>query len=315
MGERSESYERYPAGPDDVGRRLDRVARKFLSEQPLGAIFGAIRRGDIRVNGAREEGAYRIRRGDTLEIRTGLSPTVRHVLPHLPPDWLNDSIVLENENILAIDKPAGLLTHGPRSLQTIVRDYLLSKVGDSLSFTPGPLHRLDRNTSGLVLFGKSTSGAARFSALLRSGSVQKRYLALLEGEIPRTVTWTDRLERDSHSKTTRPSNGGREVRCIIAPVCSSGEATLASITMRSGFTHQIRAQAALHSHPLSGDAKYGARRATQGFLLHARAILLPYFDTVLGFRALEAPLPEPAMRRLVSLFGASIVATRLEERG
>lgn len=315
MRERNESYDRYPTGPDDVGRRLDRVARKFLSEQPLGAVFGAIRRGDIRVNGAKVEGAYRIRHGDSVEIRSGLSTAPRRVTAGLPPAWFHEAIVLENENILAMDKPAGLLTHGPRSLQTLVRDYLLPKSGPSLSFAPGPLHRLDRNTSGLVLFGKSTSGASRFTALLRSRSMQKRYLALLEGEISRTTTWTDRLERDSGRRTTRRSSEGREVQCIVRPLCTSGSATLVSIIMKSGFTHQIRAQAALHSHRLIEDAKYGAVRGTGGFVLHAGAIMLPYFDTVLGFRSLEAPLPAAVRRRLDSLFGASVVASALKEGG
>lgn len=315
MQERKRRFEQFSTGRDDVGRRLDRVARKFLAGEPLGTVFGAIRRGDIRVNGRKVAGAYRIHEGDSVELRTGLLPETR--IPPVPvsPAWFEGTIVLENSNVLAVDKPAGLLTHGPGSLQELVTAYLAPKMAESLSFRPGPLHRLDRNTSGLVLFGKSTAGASRFTSLLRSHSVRKHYLALLEGALRDTMTWSDRLRRDEGSRRSNASREGRQVQCIVAPLCSSTRLTLVSVVMSSGFTHQIRAQAALHDHPLAGDIKYGSVRRGDSIILHAAGIALPYFDTVLGFRSLDAPLPPAVRGRLDGLFGASEVASALQDGG
>lgn len=297
----------YEVADDDVGRRLDRVVRKFLPEHSLGTIFGAIRRGDIRVNSGRVDGSYRISPGDRISIPVRMAPktpraggTDSSVLPN----WFRDSIIFENENVLALDKPPGILVHGPSSLERAVEGYLRPGRRNSLSFTPGPLHRLDRNTSGLVLFGKSIAGATRFTALLRSRSVGKEYLALLEGRLDRTETWSDNLERDRTTRTSVPSSTGRAVRSVVSPLCSSDEATLAVVSMESGFTHQIRAQAAANGHALVADGKYGARDRGQRYLLHARSIRLNYFDSILGFRSLDAPLHPDQEARLIALFGA-----------
>lgn len=314
MSEAKSSHRQFTVAHDDVGRRLDRVARKFLAEQSLGTIFGAIRRGDIRVNSKRVTGGYRIRPDDRISIPSSITPPARPASVSDPPElpaWFTGAIVLENENILALDKPAGVLVHGQGSLERSVTRYLRPAGRSSLSFTPGPLHRLDRNTSGLVLFGKSIAGATRFTSLLRSRSVRKEYLALLEGRLPRTQTWSDRLERDRDARASRSSPNGRPVKCLVAPLCASEEATLALVTMESGFTHQIRAQAAANGHPLVGDKKYGARGRERHYLLHARAIRLSYFDPVLGFRGLVAPLPDSQSTRLETIYGRRLLERAL----
>lgn len=314
MSEVKDSHRDFTVAEDDLGRRLDRVARKFLASQSLGTILGAIRRGDIRVNSRRVAGGYRIQPGDRISIPVSIAPTTspasaadRVALPL----WFTDAIVLENENILAFNKPLGVLVHGQGSLERSVAEYLRPVDRGSLSFTPGPLHRLDRNTSGLVVFGKSIGGATRFSALLRSRSVRKEYLALLQGRLDRPQTWADRLRRDREAHTSRTSPEGRAVKCLVAPLCVADEATLALVTMESGFTHQIRAQAAANGHPLVGDGKYGARDHRPRYLLHARTIRLSYFDSVLGFRSIEAPLPEAQATRLRALFGAELLERAL----
>lgn len=309
MTHEKNTYRTFPTGPDDVGRRLDRVARKFLAGQPLGIILGAIRRGQIRVNGKRREGGYRIEQADRVEVQPELCSNQVESAPEAGrrpnlPAWFRRSIILENVNILALNKPPGILVHGADSLQNIAREYLAPGERASLSFTPGPLHRLDRNTSGLLLFGKSTTGAARFSSLLKNHSVRKEYLALLEGRLARDATWTDRLRRDKRGNRTYQSEEGREVECTVTPICQSEEASLVLVTMRSGFTHQIRAQAAIHLHPLLGDSKYGARERRRGYLLHARALSLAAYDPVLGFRSLEAGVPIEFRATVQQVFGS-----------
>lgn len=315
MSHRPDSYERFSTGPDDVGRRFDRVARKLLAGQPLGTILGAIRRGEIRIGGRKRRGDYRIAAGDSLEILRSLapSPTRADAAPTRLPGWFRRAIVLENDGLLALAKPVGVLTHGPDSLDRFVRAYLGAR-STSLSFTPGPLHRLDRNTSGLVLFGKSREAAERFTSLLSAHAVEKRYLALLAGRLAAGEIWVDRLAREEQSLTTRESKEGREVRCVVEPLFTGRDATLVSVRMRSGFTHQIRAQAAAHSLPLLGDVKYGGPRWGEGLMLHATEVRLASFDDLLGFHVLRCPLPPPARRRLEALFGASLTGALPPER-
>ncbi|HUX22756.1 MAG TPA: RluA family pseudouridine synthase [Spirochaetia bacterium] len=306
MSKERPTYQQFPIGKDDIGRRLDRLVRKFLNGQSLGTIYGAIRRGDIRVNGAKAKGDYRVTVGDRIYVLQGISPEPTESPPKASlelalPAWFRGSILIENDHLIALNKPAGVLVHGNSSLQTAVLEYLLPTQDPSLSFTPGPLHRLDRNTSGIILFGKSITGSTRFTSLLRSHSIEKRYLVLLQGRLTGEATWVDRLSRNSGAKKTVESDGGREVTCHVEPLSASDRATLALVSMRSGFTHQIRAQAALHSHPLAGDKKYGALPA-RGLVLHACSLKLDYHDTVLGFRTLAAPVPPESLRLLREYF-------------
>jgi 23S rRNA pseudouridine955/2504/2580 synthase len=170
---------------------------------------------------------------------------------------------------------------GEDSLEALVRRRLAPTLAPSLSFRPGPLHRLDRGTSGIIVFSKTLAGAQAFSALLRRRLLVKRYLALLSGRLGRAETWDDPLARDRKSRVTHraPADGqGREALSRVTPLETRGDVTLALIEIRTGRTHQIRAQAALHGHPLSGDRKYGGpppAAGTEGFSLHAWELEFP----------------------------------------
>jgi 23S rRNA pseudouridine955/2504/2580 synthase len=206
----------------------------------------------------------------------------------------------------------GLAVHGPDSLETRVRTYLAPKLSPSLSFKPGPLHRLDKPTGGIIVFSTSLAGAQRFSALLRSRSIRKTYLALLDGVLERDETWEDALVRDRERGKSFTADAGdddaKEARTRVYPLAHTGSdqrsaATLARLEIDTGRTHQIRAQAAAHGHPLSGDRKYGGRPQRGGFLLHAWMLELPGQALPELPRRLTAPLPDHFRRRIRELFG------------
>jgi 23S rRNA pseudouridine955/2504/2580 synthase len=204
-------------------------------------------------------------------------------------------IIFESPDLLALNKPAGLAVHGPGSLDTRVRAYLAPRLPPSLSFNPGPLHRLDKPTSGIVVFSVSLAGARFFSALLREHSLVKRYLALVEGSVRSSGVWEDELVRDrdlrktllpESAETGRESPEGKPARTRFKPLGRDGGFTLLELEPETGRTHQIRAQAAFHGHPLAGDRKYGSRtkppvpnRDGNGeglsFLLHAWRLEVP----------------------------------------
>jgi 23S rRNA pseudouridine955/2504/2580 synthase len=320
----------FVAGSDDEGRRLDRLIRIMFPETDLGSIYRSIRRGDIRLNQKRAAAHSRVRPGDRITIRGGSHfsaspPGLRQAGLRQAGEKLSPAlIVFENRHILALNKPRGMLTHGPASLEELVAASSPSPRRDSLAFRPGPLQRLDRNTSGLILFSRSLYGARRVSALLRERKISKIYLALLDGVLASPQVWTDRLVRDTATGISRAAAGpgarqrregarssGQTARTVVTPLACSAAATLAACRLVTGRTHQIRVQAARHGHPLAGDRKYGGSQRMRGYILHSFLLRLDQEDSELGFRSLCAPLPETSRRRIESLFGRADVEVAL----
>ncbi len=322
-------------GKDDEGRRLDRVLRKALGGMPLSAIHKALRKGDIRVAGARRDPESRCAAGEVVEISgvllvpdgisLGISPggPPSPAAPLAPPPTF--PIVLEVPDLVFVDKPIGMLVHdGADSLEARVRRYLAPALEPSLSFAPGPLHRLDRNTSGVIAFSKSIGGARAFSEALRERRITKTYLALLEGRLGASAEWDDFLARDGESRRSLVSAApklfetspeaapcadsraarAKEALTVVTPLAFSGGFTLAAIALGTGRTHQIRAQAAAHGHPLAGDRKYGGHPCGQPYYLHAwrlstSGISLPGLPP-----SVEAPIPYYFIEKVRELFPA-----------
>jgi 23S rRNA pseudouridine955/2504/2580 synthase len=154
------------------------------------------------VDGVPGKAADRVRAGAVIQVPVSGAdaPAGKDTEPNSAPNRDLD-ILWENADFLVLNKPAGLATHGPgrgseKSLETLVQAYLAPKIPPSLSFKPGPLHRLDKPTSGIIVFSASLAGAQLFSALLRERRIRKTYLAILDGIMDRDETWEDILARD-----------------------------------------------------------------------------------------------------------------------
>lgn len=317
---------------DDEGRRLDRVVRIALPDMPLSAIFRALRKGKILVNGEPVSPDYRCRAGDHIICR-GVDTCfgARIDTDTAVGRDLRALVLDETPDLLFVNKPMGMLVHGGEdSLDRLVKSYLGPKLEPSLAFSPGPLHRLDRNTSGVIVFSKSYAGAREFSAALRAHNVAKTYLAILEGRLDAPDQWEDFLARDETNKKSGRADAGRgrvwaspahsaappvppqrtaqsgrsfqTAESTVIPVLCGSAQTLALFRLQTGRTHQIRAQSSLRGHPLTGDVKYGAMRASFPYCLHALKIELR-FDTLSGCPcAVLAPLPEYFTKIVAQLF-------------
>ena len=327
------------AAADDSGRRLDRILRKALPDLPLSAIHRLLRKGGVLVDGKAMSADYRVLAGQTIMLRSPVpSPKSQIPKPQSPvpsPYSLTDIILFEGAGLLILNKPAGLRVHGRESLEDLVLSYLEPKLPPSLSFRPGPLHRLDRPTSGIIAFSTNLEGARFFSAMMRNRILKKQYLALVSGVIEKTEIWEDKLARDGRRKKTFRSFGEAKTALTkITPLLGDGVRTLVLAEIETGRTHQIRAQAAAHGHPLLGDKKYGAMQNealdyTGRFLLHAWRMEFSvktventdntqYEGLPLGLpgglpRRIEAPLPEKFFEKIQNIFGKGIISDLLSQ--
>ncbi len=194
-----------------------------------------------------------------------------------PPD-----ILWEDNHVLAVNKPSGLLTMGDSTgsptLVDAVKRYLKEKYHKPGDVFLGVVHRLDRPVSGVVLFARTSKAAARLSAQFRDRSVEKTYLAWVEGrvEAPSGTLhhWLHKDRTTNHvSVVAEGSPGAQECLLNFRRVNSSGARTLLEITPETGRSHQIRVQLSAQGWPIAGDKKYGSRTHwPEGIALHARCI-------------------------------------------
>lgn len=286
-------------GENDKGRRMDRILRKALPEYPLPLIHRLLRQGLVLADGKPAGAQDRLEPGVSIYIplHSGSEKTAPNANALPSPE-----VLWQGLGLIAVNKPSGLEVHGHNSLDTMVCAYLADKISPSLSFKSGPLHRLDKPTSGIVIFSTNIEGARLFSSLLKEHKVKKTYLAIVEGTVKDEETWKDELVRDREMKKTfisKNDGGGKSALTKITPIASKDNYSLIKAEIATGRTHQIRAQAASRGFPLAGDRKYGSRSkdfAKSGFFLHAWKI--EFLDV-----SIEAKAPRYFSEKTGELFG------------
>lgn len=279
----------FTAQKNDSGRRLDRILRAFLKDTTMSGIYSAIRKGLVKVNGKKSKPETLIQAGDQISIADFL---LSDALPEAPDSLTAASVqefpvIFENEHLKFINKPYGISVHGENSLEQLVS----STIDSSLSFKSAALHRLDRNTTGLLAFSRSIEGARWFSENIKMHSFRKEYLAVLSGKLTEAREYTDyiapqeqisSLPQSFHTMCIVPPAHGKEPAITRVKPVSYGkfngmDITLALIEIPTGQKHQIRLQCAHHGFPLLGDSAYGAKEIHQSrrFYLHAFRLTLP----------------------------------------
>lgn len=190
-------------------------------------------------------------------------------------------ILFEDTHLIVLDKPAGWLSQGEHTGEENLVDWLRAHVGRHYV---GLVHRLDRNTSGIMVVAKRTKSAARLTESLQSGRLERTYLAWVMGTVAASVRWEHRLLKDEARNQVRvlsaSERGGQSAVLTAEPravgVWGDRQVTLLEVRLETGRSHQIRAQAAHEGHALLGDAKYGGDGKFPRPALHSFELRFPH---------------------------------------
>lgn len=260
---------RLPIGEEDAQQRLDNFLFRQLKGVPKSHVYRLLRTGQVRVNGRRVKQDYRLVNGDEIRIPpVRAAETTQVIKPgSRQMSALQEAIVYEDDQLLVINKPAGMAVHGGSGLSFGVIEALRAMRPEQHSLEL--MHRLDRDTSGCLVIAKKRSVLRTLHAALRNGGVEKRYLALLTGawqggERPVRLA----LEKNvlqSGERRVRVAEQGKDSESLFRPLQKFNSAVLVEISILTGRTHQIRVHAAHLGHPVLGDDKYGDREANKRF--------------------------------------------------
>lgn len=283
---------------DRAGQRLDNFLTGCLKGVPRTLIYRICRTGEVRVNGGRAKPDRRLAAGDKVRI-----PPLRLAerdAPATPPaaqlSRIESAIIHEDREFLVIDKPSGIASHGGSGVSFGAIELLrAARPRDNLELA----HRLDRDTSGVLVLTRKRSALIALQAEIREGRVNKSYLALVEGSLPQSRMTIDAPLRkfvlQGGERMVRVDPQGKPSRSRFRELERYTEASLVEVALDTGRTHQIRVHAQHIGHPLAGDEKYGARdfnrsmrdKGLKRLFLHAERL---EFDLGQRSHAFSAPL-------------------------
>jgi len=297
-------------GPDRDGQRVDNALMTLLKGVPRSLVYRILRTGQVRINGKRAKPETRLAAGDMLRIppvrvaerEEGVAPAgmVRAVV---------DSVIFEDKHFLVIDKPVGIAAHGGSGVSHGAIELLrAARPNDGLEL----VHRLDRDTSGVLVLSKSRAGLTGLQALIRDNEVTKQYLCLMTGT-PRKAKFDVNAPllksvMQGGERMVRVDDAGKPSLTFFQEVEQYPGCRLMQATLGTGRTHQIRVHAQYVGHPLAGDPKYGDEEANKRFrakglkrmFLHASRMSFDLYGRNYDF---SAPLPDELKAFLDNLRG------------
>ena len=289
-------------------QRVDNFLFKTLKDVPKSHIYRILRSGEVRVNSKRVDASYRVITGDDVRI-----PPLRAVKPpeltgkRRPPANFSPGILYEDAALLVIDKPFGLAVHGGSGISFGVIEQLRGSAKKPAFLEL--VHRLDRNTSGILLLAKKRAALTGLHAALREKGVIKRYATLVKGQWKNSI---QNVKLNLHKYLTEEGErrvsvaaDGQASHTLFRLQASSKEVSLLQAELKTGRTHQIRVHLAHLGFPIAGDDKYGdfdwnkrlSKHGLKRMFLHAQQII---FDHPISGETIDlsSPLPLELQRYL-----------------
>ncbi len=268
---------------NEAQQRLDRFLRKYLKEYTLGDIYKILRKNKVKVNNKRVKENHMLETGDVVLLYIEHKEN-EAVQPQLPAQQVSAyiqhkalEVVYEDDNLLLINKPIGLLTHPdkPGDADTVIDRalYYLSKhqngVEYSPTFKPSVCNRLDRNTGGIVIVAKNYSTLKSVNEMIRERHIKKLYICIAKGIISKDGELKGYLVKNEADNIVRVTHleekDGKPIHTVYKVITCNNEYSLMEIELITGRSHQIRAHFASMGHPLIGDTKYGDEKVNQHF--------------------------------------------------
>lgn len=323
----------FKIGSNEAGQRLDKFLAKLLSGAGKSFLYKMLRKKNITVNNEKRSGAEILSEGDTVrfwlsdetfakfETASGTLRGKGRERSCSAREDIQPRIVYEDPQVLILNKPAGMLSQKAAAADDSANEYILAYLlgkGEITpvsmkTFRPAVVNRLDRNTSGLLIAGKTLPALQQLSALIRSRDIEKYYLACVFGQLTRSAELSAFLRKDSRTnrvtvlkRAELPED--REIRTACRPLFTAEDRTLLRVRLITGRTHQIRAHFASIGHPLIGDPKYGSPEENRRYcrlsgakhqLLHAFELRFPVLSgtlAALSGKIIRADIPPEFLR-------------------
>ena len=280
--------------PEAALTRLDHFLQSAMPQYSRARLQDWIKRGRVHVNGHQQKAAYALRGGETITVEPEAPPPLKAVAEEIPLH-----ILYVDDDVIAVNKPAGMVVHaGAGRHQGTLTNALLHHFGTLSNVSgedrPGIVHRIDRDTSGVLLVARHDAAHRALAVQFASRTVEKTYLALVQGVLAQNEGRIDRkIIRDPVRRTrmTTRLEAGRTALTHYRVLKRYARFSLLEVRIATGRTHQIRVHMASIGHPVAGDTLYGAASQGRGrFFLHAARITFKQPTTGSSVRV-EAPLP------------------------
>lgn len=308
---------------NEAGQRMDKYLKKYFKEAGSGFLYKMLRKKNILLNDKKAEGNEILKLGDTvtlylaeetIEKFRGISKTNKQIKQKYPVVPLD--IIYEDSDFIMLNKPAGMLSQKASDQDVSLVEYLIGylqsqgKITDREleTFHPSVCNRLDRNTSGLILAGKTLSGLQFLSAMLKERSMKKYYLCLVRGQVIEKKHCKAYLKKDTKTNQVQVMNhqvkGSSVIETAYEPLWRGKKETLLKVELITGKSHQIRCHLASLGYPLAGDPKYGdpnwnrelkKKAGLSRQFLHAWQTVFPEMEgtgAALSNKTICAPLPK-----------------------
>ena len=305
---------------NEAGQRLDKLLTKIINKAPKSFLYKMLRKKNITLNGRKADGAEKLNVDDLITLFlsddtiTEFSEQIKTVKIDTTKIEANVQVVYEDEHILFVNKPLGVLSQKAEKDDISMVEYIISYLLSSnqiteenlKSFKPAICNRLDRNTSGILIAGKSLIGLQEMAKLLKDRTLHKYYLCIVKGKVDgkqRIEGYLTKDEMKNHVKIHQKQIENTEYICTeYEPISLSKkmttvqgieeEFTLLQVKLITGRSHQIRAHLASIGHPILGDFKYGDKKTNEYFkskyglthqLLHSYRMILPELEGELSY--------------------------------